>query len=176
MNYTVKYAILPSRKIYNHCGPHDWTNHTQRGDKYIKRWNRACNFYKRLEESVLQEGFRNPIVVSNGGIPKRLLSRIPSEFHNGLVCHTLGGSRLWVAQKHDMEIPCIINDFIGNEFWEIIDDPTIYFSDAFKTITYTEWGIRLSNPPYVHLETKHQSAQSMHDIRKAIRQGQFDDN
>lgn len=133
----IRYAVLPSQDIINLCGPendpHGWIPELieARKQKTIERLSRGATkkFFNELEASILDEGFRNPIIVTAGlfstqymRIDKQLnyiqfAIRIPPErIHNIrtlITCERLGGSRLYIAQKHGLKIPCIVNDFIG---------------------------------------------------------------
>lgn len=82
--------------------------------------NKLCGHYAKLEQSILKEGIRNPVVI-NCGFPKRCkMSQIPPEIlalptHQRLLLEgTTGGSRLWIAQKHNIPVKCFINDFSNN--------------------------------------------------------------
>jgi len=86
---------------------------------YEREMDELCGHYRRLEESVLAEGFRNPIIITCGLPRKRRMENLPPEMRvlppsELLLCEmTMGGSRLHVAQKHDISIPCIVNDWTG---------------------------------------------------------------
>lgn len=78
--------------------------------------NNICGHYSKLEESILEEGFRNPLIITFGRPVRKDLKLLPPEMRNNnnlLLEGTTGGSRLWVAQKHKFKIPCFINDFTG---------------------------------------------------------------
>ena len=113
--YDVRYAILNSSDIINLVQPPN--------EKYIEIKNKCYNnFYINLEESILEHGVKNPILVTAGikGSPLTVRNKhkIPNniELNDIIVCDRLGGSRLWVAQKHNLKIPCIISDFINKFF------------------------------------------------------------
>lgn len=55
-------------------------------------------FYTKLEESILKDGMRNPIFCNS--IEEGFFSRV-------------GTSRLWIAKKHNLDVPCIIADYTG---------------------------------------------------------------
>ena len=55
-------------------------------------------FYKALLANVRQNGFRNPVLLDNGG---------------GKYTPTYGGSRCWVAHQLDIPVPAFINDWCG---------------------------------------------------------------
>ena len=86
---------------------------------YEQEMDALCGHYSRLEQSVLAEGFRNPIIITCGLPRKRRMENLPPEMRSLppselLLCEmTMGGSRLHVAQKHDISIPCIVNDWTG---------------------------------------------------------------
>ncbi|NJO61612.1 MAG: hypothetical protein HC836_26200 [Richelia sp. RM2_1_2] len=103
--YKVKYKILPSTSICNAL------------EQNSAEINRKKIFYDELEKSILEQGFINPIMVNAGFCPtisKRYLPKHMVENKNEiLVCCKWGGSRLYIAQKHQLDIPCLISDFIG---------------------------------------------------------------
>lgn len=76
---------------------------------YVDGFNEATGHYRRLEESIAAEGIRNPIVVSRGGLQRRQPEEMPDGTNT--VCEYIGGSRLWVAQRLGMDVPCIVNDY-----------------------------------------------------------------
>ena len=126
-NYKVVYKILKPDVIFNHIElkrKHEKRREEGRLPEYMK------DFFDNLEKSVLKEGFRNPIMVSAlkfnkkdgkyhyynvGKSIKRFQNNlIPLEYqkdNNILICYRQGGSRLWVAQKHKINIPCLISDY-----------------------------------------------------------------
>jgi len=87
INYTIKYAVLPSNSIENTMRP---------SEELIKRQNEKEGFFIKLEKSILKNGILNPI-----GIAAK----------KDKVYVTYGGSRLMTAQKHNLDVPCIIADF-----------------------------------------------------------------
>lgn len=108
--YTVKYAILPSNSIENKMCP---------TEDMIKEQNEENEFFIQLEKSILEGGIVNPV----GIVAKE-----------NEVYITYGGSRLMIAQKHNMDIPCIIADFDN------------VFPKA-KVITEEEVASYFKNPP-----------------------------
>ena len=94
---------LPSNAIFNCIGP---------TDNLLKI---KSEFYKRLESSILTNGFRNPILVCAGYCPNVYQRNMPKFMKDDpnkiLSCVKLGGSRLYIAQKHNLIIPCIVSDF-----------------------------------------------------------------
>jgi len=110
INYTVKYAVLPSNSIENTMHP---------SEELIKEQNNGEQFFIKLEKSVLESGIVNPI-----GIAAK----------KDKIYVTYGGSRLMIAQKHNLDVPCIIADF-DNVFPEA------------KTIKEEEIPSYYKNPP-----------------------------
>lgn len=102
--YKVRYQILPSLSICNAL---------EQGPEEILRKKK---FYDNLESSILNEGFRNPIMINAGYCPPICYRKLPQEMAKNpdtiLVCCKWGGSRLWVAQKHGLEVPCLVSDFV----------------------------------------------------------------
>lgn len=180
MSCIIKYSILDAHQIINLCGPeHDpvgWTPELiqTRKQKTNERLNRAGvkKFFQNLEQSILQEGFRNPIIVTAGLFSREYMkvdrhlnyihyvTRIPPEqIHNIkrlITCERLGGSRLYIAQKYNMKIPCIINDFIGlvsdgqvlSNQQEILD----CFIDKPSNILLNQKGFMAGGLPHIHME------------------------
>ena len=129
--YTLRYGILKSKNIFNECGPHSggkpgWDDEAIESRRVVAQrkidgLNERTNFYNNLEKSILKEGFRNPIIVNAGWCPKirdrGFNDRLPLDMQEDnskiLACNTNGGSRLWVAQRNDLDIPCIIVDYIN---------------------------------------------------------------
>ena len=110
MDYKVRYVILNSNLIFNYNAP---------TEKIIEERNARDGFYNHLETSIIEEGFRNPIVVVSGFHQKgNNIGKFPKHMQNSdpLYCRDCGCSRLWVAQKHDMDMPCLIAD--GNNRFE----------------------------------------------------------
>ena len=64
---------------------------------WIRKLESRNQFYTRLEESILKEGIRNPIFCNS--IAEGTFSRV-------------GTSRLWIAKKHKIPVPCIIADYV----------------------------------------------------------------
>jgi len=132
-SYRVIFSRIPAKKIFGmvgRCGGgHNsvWTDWTASGrikrEKIISEFeaglDKICGHYKRLEQSILAEGFRNPIVITCGAPRKRSWDNVPPEMHNIdpqkmlFLETTVGGSRLWIAQKYNMNIPCLVNDWTG---------------------------------------------------------------
>jgi len=110
--YKIYYSIIPSKDIYNHLEP-DLAN----GPGHVDELNKRTGFFTKLEESILRDGMINPILVSLGWAPPRTYEKMPKNIQTSLdktlICLTTGGSRLWIAQKYNMDVPCIISDYIG---------------------------------------------------------------
>lgn len=87
--------------------------------EYEQAMDQLCGHYARLEASMLKEGMRNPMIVTCGAPRRRNWDHIPPEMrdrpHSELVIleSLTGGSRLWVAQKHNMAVPVLVNDWTG---------------------------------------------------------------
>jgi len=92
MNYTVRYAVLDPHLIFNYNAP---------TKEIIETHNARNGFYAQLEASILKDGIRNPILVVSD--------------NSGLYCKDSGCSRLWIAQKNNIDIPCLIAD-VNNRF------------------------------------------------------------
>jgi len=107
----------------------------------IKRLNDENGFFIKLEQSILNEGFRNPIAIT----AKK----------DGIKC-TYGGSRLMIAQKHNLKISCIISDY-DNIFPDAklvrdVREARKYFLDDPQKILRKPNGVRVSVSTHYHLE------------------------
>lgn len=129
----VRFVYLPAVEIFGmvgRCGGgyntlwEDWSvaGRTKRQfimQEYEQELNKICGHYTKLEQSILTEGIRNPVVITCGYPKKRSAKNLPpemlvlSESDLLLLEGTTGGSRLHVAQKHNMLIPCFVNDWTG---------------------------------------------------------------
>jgi hypothetical protein len=129
----VRYVELPAKLIFGmvgRCGGgynslwEDWSdsgrlNRERIMKEYEYELNKICGHYDKLEHSILVEGIRNPVVITCGYPKRRSINFLPPELLSRpessllLLEGTTGGSRLHVAQKHDMTIPCIVNDWTG---------------------------------------------------------------
>lgn len=120
--YKVRFKVLPSNIICNALVPNE------------HELIRKKNFYTNLEKSILEKGFINPIMINAGFCPwisqRYLPKKMAQDSNKILVCCKWGGSRLWVAQKHNFDIPCIISDFIG-----MFDEPEMSMADVKKLVS-----------------------------------------
>lgn len=103
----------------------DWSEKGIKSRENIMRefeegMNQICGHYDRLEKSILEEGFRNPIIITRGLPRRRKMKHIPFYIRRKYIGDWLlmegnsGGSRLHIAQKHGIKIPCFVNDYVGN--------------------------------------------------------------
>lgn len=105
---TMRYGVLPPGSISDlvlvtnpHYGKTRIAGFGTRPVKppldWVRKLEHRNEFYTKLEESILKEGFRNPIFCNS--IEEGTFSRV-------------GTSRLWIAKKHNLNIPCIIADYV----------------------------------------------------------------
>jgi len=131
--YQVRFVTLPAREIFGMVGRSgggynsQWTDWSDAGrqkrelimQEFEQGLDEICGHYRRLETSILAEGIRNPVTVTCGLPRKRTLEHLPPEMRGWspdrllLLETTLGGSRLHVCQKYNMQIPCIVTDWTG---------------------------------------------------------------
>jgi hypothetical protein len=129
----IRYVEIPARQIFGmvgRCGGGYnslWADWTPEGrakrelimKEYEEELNKICGHYTKLEASILAEGIRNPVVITCGLPKKRTIKHVPPELlaqpESSLLLleGTTGGSRLHIAQKYNMTIPCIVNDWTG---------------------------------------------------------------
>ena len=168
--YTARYVIIPSKLIFNECGPQSagprgWDENTIKkrkiaADRYIDTLNGKNGFYDKLEESILKEGVRNPILVSAGWCPEKKISELPPEMKEDhskiLMCHSSGGSRLWAAQKHNLDVPCIVSDFCNRfpegKILKTEQDVLACHKDKPRKITIGGHGVFITDLPQIQME------------------------
>jgi hypothetical protein len=131
-----------------------WSDWSERGraareqimQEYEQQLNELCGHYTKLEESILKEGVRNPVIVTCGTPKKRSMDLLPPELRaqspNRLLLleTSTGGSRLHVCQKHNLTIPCLVNDWNGR----FADQPLVptdraalqYYQDPPQSLTF----------------------------------------
>jgi len=154
----IYYTELPANKIFGsvgRCGGgyntvwEDWTDQGRFAresitKQYEEGLDKICGHYTKLEHSILAEGFRNPLIVTRGNPIKRKSIHLPPEIQSlpagerYILEGVTGGSRLWVAQKHNMLIPCIVNDnsnqsFVG-KLINTVSDAQEFFKDPPKSM------------------------------------------
>jgi hypothetical protein len=174
--FIIRYGILPSNIIFNVFTPGfnrniiGWSpekikERQNAGDNYIDMRNKHDGFFRKLEESILKNGIQNPILVSSGFCRPTLRDRLPLEWqddNNKILTNDNGngGSRLLIAQKHQMNIPCIIMDH-NNRFSELkelrdIEDIEKVYHDkpgTIKIVTKGEdrVGVIIYDLPHTHM-------------------------
>lgn len=151
--FSVRYVELDPNEIFGmvgRCGGgyntvwEDWSDEGRMKREYIIKGfeeglNKICGHYSKLETSIAKEGLRNPLVVTCGYPKKREMKHLPPELRCKrpsdllLLEGTAGGSRLWVAQKLGLKVPCIVNDWHGRfaDCLEIVkpEDARKYYKD-----------------------------------------------
>lgn len=189
--YTLRYALVDSRSIINMCGPEynykpeNWEDKKELrkrievGQKYIHLMNKNIGFYEKLEESILTEGFKNPILLTSGPPRFRAMEEIPPfldvKIPDMLLCEIIGGSRLLIAQKHGFLIPAIINDFVGRfpeaRILKTESDVAACFENVPAEIIITNRGLRISPPLHTHLDRAYQDPKQVMAARRQVLRG-----
>jgi hypothetical protein len=135
-------------------------------EEFEQGMNKICGHYDRLEKSILKEGFRNPLIVTSGLPTSRPMYLIPPELRPPYSSDWLfleggtGGSRLWVAQKYNIPVPCIINDRVNAYKSHInirnVRDAMRLYKDCPKLLLNMRDGIyeQVDTAHMVHLEEK----------------------
>lgn len=163
--YKVRYGILDSNIIFNEAGSYTegssgWDNKSVKirediWQQKVDNLNKENGFYNKLEKSILKNGFRNPILVDAGSC--RLMRKgiqnpfLPIEMQQDhakiLTCNYNGGSRLMIAQKHNLQIPCIISDFVDRfpnfKLLKTKKDIISCYTDPPFRISFNAQGLRL---------------------------------
>lgn len=183
MSVVVKFAVLNAHDIINLCGPErgpkGWDPETiearkKKTEYRVKVINNRERFFDKLEVSILKHGFRNPILVTAGLFSKayraadkttkvdRYIEMIPPNKRDNLesllTTERVGGSRLYWAQKHNLEVPCIVNDFVNSipngKILKTEEDVLAYFTDKPITFRMDQTGVLIYGLPHIHLSEK----------------------
>ena len=176
IEYKIRYGIFPSRNIFNLLAPGIKNKRTpygdsekerlrdeQRAESYIVRRDKMDGFYAKLEESVLRDGVRNPIATVAGKLrTERGFDKLPPYMQLDptklWVCDFQGGSRLFMAQRHKLDVPVMIADFVNafDQYEELTTDEQILskFQDRPEQIRLYEWGMYFHKIPNVHMLNK----------------------
>lgn len=160
LKYHVRYVTLPSKEIFGmvgRCGGGyntvwtDWSDEGRQKRELIMRefeegLNAISGHYQKLEESMREEGMRNPIIITCGHSRRRTIECLPPEMRSLpprnllLLETTVGGSRLHVCQKLNWSIKCLVNDWTGrfNQYPEIktLDDAQNLYKDIPKKLSF----------------------------------------
>lgn len=129
----LRYAMIPGKDIcyavgsvgsvitqstQNDPNVKDRIKKTEELQEYLS--NKVRGFYQKLERSILCEGFRNPVLITAGEplryrhLIKQFENLLGSNKREWLIAEYLaGGSRIYIAQKHNLNIPCIVKDQVG---------------------------------------------------------------
>ena len=163
LDYIVRYVEIPAKQIFNMCGPEHWERRgweTVWSDEEvlqnrIKERNKKDNFYNKLTGSILSQGFRNPILITAGWCLPKNLQKLPLEMQENeekiLACFGNGGSRLWIAEKFNLTIPCIVSDFCDRfsdyKALNTIEEILACYKDPPEKIEFHEQGVNVFNLP-----------------------------
>jgi hypothetical protein len=158
--FSVRYVHIPARDIFGMVGRSGggyntiWSDWSDQGrikrelimKEYEEQLDALCGHYSKLEASILAEGVRNPVIVTCGTPKKRSMDLLPPELRNQspnrllLLETSTGGSRLHVCQKHNLTIPCLVNDWHGRFSNEpLVNSETEakqYYQDTPKSLTF----------------------------------------
>ncbi len=93
----------------------------QFGKSYTEEFDRITKHFTKLEESIIKDGILHPINAASGALRDIFLCDIiegelfpfksEEDKLNAVYSHTFGGSRLTIAQKYNIAVPCIVHDF-----------------------------------------------------------------
>lgn len=190
----VRFVTLPARRVVNLTSPRydaeiaqhwrgkrDWHDAMYEPVRdlmervYVDGFNEANGHYTRLEEDILARGIKNPVMLVTGGVQRRQPRELPPEWRgrrDAIVSEYLGGSRLFIAQKHDLEVPAIVNDF-GRVFPDAtclrsVEDVAACFEHRPKTVMFSEAeGAYVNDMVYSHMPAGYSLASQI-PVRKAI--------
>lgn len=163
--YGVYSFDLNGSDIFNYAGPPgvgchytDSNKRKEAENHYIEQFNKKNdNFYINLEKSVLENGFRNPILVTRGWAPESAKKRINQGFpdlryEDTNFCCTFGGSRLWVANRNNLKVPCIVVDYTNSPLStnriDYVGDLYRLFTDMPGPIMFNDGFLRITPPKF----------------------------
>lgn len=174
--FRIYYAVLPSSSITNCVAPgyrHVTGANTPEGvakrnkaqTDYISNLNKKNSFYVKLEASIQKDGILNPILVQAGYCTEIYRKYLPEshqkDLSKALCCDRNGGSRLFIANKLKLDVPCIISDFAGRfkdvGFEELHDKEAVMrkYKVRPKQIIINQAGVHVGQPIQLHLEADH---------------------
>lgn len=124
-----------SNQVFNGAG----TRNVKPPSSWLDKLNAKNGFYTKLEESILAEGFRNPIFCISNGVTQ---------------CR-YGTSRLWMAKRHGLKIPVIIADYDGrwDDLEELLtkEEILLKFTDKPALLELGQAEMRIDQCPHSHL-------------------------
>lgn len=181
-NLKIRYAEISANNIFNWLAPRNvtlwtafphwreswWSDDTlslrHKGEEiWIAEFDALTKHYSQLEESILKEGVKHPIkVIAGAPFDKLMASQFPIDVippeqrtNKVLSTHQFGGSRVYIAQKHNLSIPCLIYDF-SNAFsdFDTINIETVakQFSNFYKIHTYANGIKTLTIHKHMHMK------------------------
>ena len=151
--YKIRYGILEANQLSDSVlvvgNPNYGTPIASYGSRPVKpesttywKLEHQNNFYTKLEASLLKEGIKNPIFCQS--------------IKEGTFCR-YGSSRLWIAKKNGLKIPCIIADYVNrwDELPELKTEKEILakYNNAPSTIVITPDDIRIEGCSHHHLSS-----------------------
>lgn len=148
--YEIRFGILKASDISDRVlviNPNYGNNIGKYGSRSVKPDGKHYRdleakegFYSKLEASLLKEGFRNPIFCNS--------------IKEGTFCR-YGTSRLWIAKKQGLDVPCIIADHDGRwshlELLEKEEDIAEKFKEIPAVIEIGREEMRIDGCAHSHL-------------------------
>jgi len=154
----LRYVELEPDKIFNWLNPKNitcwiaypelqnvwWEPETLKireefGKIWTEEFDKITGHFSKLEKSMLRDGFHHPISAVTGRpldmylTSNKEMNNFPPELQadiqNAIYSHTFGGSRLTIAQKHNIMVPCAVHDFEN-----LFED-----GEEITTKNYTKW-------------------------------------
>lgn len=171
----IKYAHLNPSEIFNLCDPaylpeitREWQGlypwWSPRYDAvrelmrltYVREFDEANGHYQNLLDSIQAEGIRNPVCVNVGFLLVRAVEELPPHHRDPIpaVCEYVGGSRLMIAQRLGLMVPCIVNDPYNCTEGEVLrnaGDIVRKFADAPRTCVIDRSRAYVNHLPYTHM-------------------------
>lgn len=170
--YTIHYTVLNANNICNIYGPDSgadvgWGDNEistrkrlTKATRIITKRNKQDNFFNNLEKSILEKGIENPLMLYAGSLFKFNLNNFPEHMRNDkskiLIC-VHGGSRLYYAQKYNMDVSCIVCSWCTRFKKEKVIRSEADLLNCYKTpptFTIMNYGIRILQLKHIHMESK----------------------
>lgn len=159
--YEIRYGLLEPGDIPDSFVLSDWVH---------KKHEKQFQFYTRLEESVLREGFRNPVMCYE---------------KHGERTFPYGGSRVYMAVKLCLSVPALITDWTGAfkhfELITTLDQALDKFTDKPTVLEFHPslgcqfWGCTQTQlaPEHEAYWREIQRKQNVGHLKRRMTEGQF---
>lgn len=143
---------------------------------YVDLFNQKTGHFDFIERDILANGILNPVMLSRGFLKQRSADEIPPQLRGRsdlLVSEYLGGSRIWVAQKHNLPVPAIVSDanddLVGAVLSTAADVDSYFANRPAHTSFLHDGSVTLAGLPYTHIpEAQRYTQRHQSDVRREV--------